>query len=152
MSKHLIASSFTVRIAFLAKVLKETKDKVAGKRCFSAGAWKGNIVMTGFIEVRTAIDSLEDAQKIAETVVKKRLAACVQISGPMTSTYWWQGKIEQAQEWLCTAKTRKDLYPELEQAIREVHTYDEPEILASEVVAGSQGYLDWLRRETEGQH
>ncbi len=105
--------------------------------------------MTGFIEVRTTIDSREGAQEIAEALVSKHLAACVQVSGPMTSTYWWQGKIEQAQEWLCTVKTRKDLYPELEQAIREVHTYEEPEILASEFVAGSQGYLAWLERETE---
>jgi periplasmic divalent cation tolerance protein len=72
----------------------------------------------------------------------------VQVSGPITSTYWWQGQIEQAQEWLCTVKTRKDLYTELEQAIREIHTYDEPEILAKEIVEGSAGYLDWVRRET----
>ncbi len=104
--------------------------------------------MTDFIEVHTTIDSSEAAQKIAEAVVGKRLAACVQVSGPITSTYWWQGKMEQAQEWLCTAKTRRALYPELEQAIREVHTYEEPEILAKEIVEGSTGYLDWIKRET----
>lgn len=106
--------------------------------------------MTDFIEVHTTIDSPEAAQKIADTLVGARLAACVQISGPVTSTYWWQGKMEQAQEWLCTAKTRRDLYSALEQAIRQVHTYDEPEILASEIVAGSKGYLDWVERETSG--
>jgi periplasmic divalent cation tolerance protein len=106
--------------------------------------------MTDFIEVHTTIDSAEAAQKIADAVVGKRLAACVQVSGPITSTYWWQGKMEQAQEWLCTAKTRRDLYPALEQAIREIHTYDEPEILATQVIEGSRGYLDWVERETMG--
>lgn len=104
--------------------------------------------MTDFIEVHTTIDSPEAAKKIAEAIVSKRLAACVQVSGPITSTYWWQGQMEHAQEWLCTAKTRKDLYIELEQAIREVHTYDEPEILAQDVVEGSTGYLNWIEQET----
>ena len=104
--------------------------------------------MTDVLEVHTTTDSVESAQKIAMVIVSKRLAACVQVSGPITSTYWWQGKIEQAQEWVCTAKTRKDLYPALELAIREMHTYDEPEILATSVVAGSAGYLDWIKRET----
>ena len=107
--------------------------------------------MTNVLEVHTTIDSVESAQEIAMVIVGKRLAACVQISGPITSTYWWQGKIEQAQEWVCTAKTREDLYPALELAIREMHTYDEPEILATSVVAGSAGYLDWIKRETSAE-
>jgi len=107
--------------------------------------------MTNVLEVHTTIDSVESAQEIAMVIVGNRLAACVQISGPITSTYWWQGKIEQAQEWVCTAKTREDLYPALELAIREMHTYDEPEILATSVVAGSAGYLDWIKRETSAE-
>ena len=104
--------------------------------------------MTDFLEVHTTIDSQEAAQKIAEVLVAKRLAACVQISGPIISTYWWQGKIEQAEEWVCTAKTRRELYDELEQAIREAHTYDVPEILAVAIAAGSKSYLDWICSET----
>ncbi|MBV9690698.1 MAG: divalent-cation tolerance protein CutA [Ktedonobacteraceae bacterium] len=104
--------------------------------------------MTDFLEVHTTIDSQEAAQKIAEALVAKRLAACVQISGPITSTYWWQGKIEQAEEWVCTAKTRSELYDQLEQAIRDAHTYDVPEILAVPIAAGNQSYLDWIRHET----
>ncbi|HEU5375569.1 MAG TPA: divalent-cation tolerance protein CutA [Ktedonobacteraceae bacterium] len=106
--------------------------------------------MANFIEVHTTIDSPEAAQKIADTLLNARLAACIQVSGPITSSYWWQGKKEQAQEWVCTIKTRRDLYPALEKAIKGVHTYDEPEILACEVIAGSQGYLDWINRETGG--
>ncbi len=104
--------------------------------------------MAEYIEVHTTIDSQEGAQKIANAIVSRRLAACVQISGTITSTYWWQGKMEQAEEWVCTAKTRSELYNELEQAIREVHTYDVPEILAVDVVAGNTDYLKWVSQET----
>lgn len=105
--------------------------------------------MTDFIEIHTTIDSKESAQRIAETIVSKRLAACVQVSGPITSTYWWQGKLEQAEEWVCTAKTQKGLYDELEKAIREIHPYDVPEILASPIVAGNRSYLEWIFYETD---
>ena len=105
-------------------------------------------MMQEFLEVHTTIDSKEAAQRIAEAIVSQRLAACVQVSGPITSTYWWQGKLEQAEEWLCTMKTRRDLYEKLEQAIRAVHSYDEPEILATLVAMGSRGYLEWVVRET----
>ena len=104
--------------------------------------------MANFIEVHTTTDSKEAAQKIAEAIVSKRLAACVQVSGPITSTYWWQGKIEQAEEWVCTAKTQRELYSDLEQAIRAVHSYDVPEILAVDVIAGNAAYLDWVAEET----
>jgi periplasmic divalent cation tolerance protein len=105
--------------------------------------------MPNFIQVGTTIDSQEGAKKIADTLVEKRLAACVQISGPITSTYWWQGQIETAQEWICTAKTQQDLYDAVEQAIRAVHSYETPEIIATPIVAGSQSYLDWIRDETK---
>ncbi len=107
--------------------------------------------MTNFIEVHTTIDSKEAAENIATTLVARRLVACVQISGPITSVYWWQGKIENAQEWVCTAKTRKSLYHEVEEAIKEKHTYDVPEILATEIVEGIQSYEDWIVRETISQ-
>ncbi|WP_376794048.1 divalent-cation tolerance protein CutA [Thermogemmatispora sp.] len=104
--------------------------------------------MAEFLEVRTTIDSEEGAREIARQLVEQRLAACVQISGPIQSVYWWQGQIEQAQEWLCSAKTRADLYGAVEQAIRAVHSYEEPEIVAVPLVAGSEGYLRWLAAET----
>jgi periplasmic divalent cation tolerance protein len=104
--------------------------------------------MTEYIQVHTTIDSREGAQKIATALVSKHLAACVQISGPITSTYWWQGNMEQAEEWVCTAKTRSELYNEVEQAIREAHTYDVPEILAVDIVAGNADYLNWVMQET----
>ena len=104
--------------------------------------------MTDFIQVMTTIGSKQDAQKVANAIVGQRLAACVQVIGPITSTYWWQGAMETAEEWLCLIKTRQDLYERVEQAIRENHPYDEPEILALPVLAGSKTYLQWIVSET----
>lgn len=107
--------------------------------------------MSDFIQVTTAIDSEEGAQKIAQTLVEQRLAACVHVAGPITSTYWWQGKMEVEKEWTCAAKTRQELYDAVEKAIREVHSYDEPEIVALPIVNGSRSYLDWIATETTGR-
>lgn len=104
--------------------------------------------MTEFIQVTTAIGSKEGAQKIAQTLAERRLAACIHVAGPITSTYWWQGKMETEEEWTCAAKTRKDLYGAVEKAIREVHPYDEPEVVALPIIDGSQSYLAWIENET----
>ncbi len=105
--------------------------------------------MPEFREVRTTIDTIEGAQKIADALVEKRVAACVQVSGPITSTYWWKGQVERAQEWVCVVKTRKDLYNSAETTICQLHSYDEPEIIATAIIEGSQGYLRWIEKETQ---
>ena len=105
--------------------------------------------MADIIEVHTTIDSIEGAHQIANALVSQRLVACVQISGPITSTYWWQGAVEQAQEWVCTVKTQKALYQQVEEAIRKHHTYDTPEILAVDITAGNAEYLHWVAKETD---
>ena len=105
--------------------------------------------MTEFIQVTTAIDTEEQAQQLAEALVKHRLAACVHVFGPITSMYWWQGKMERAEEWICEAKTRRDLYEQVEKALKSLHSYDEPEIIATPIVAGSEGYLQWIQAETK---
>jgi len=103
--------------------------------------------MTEAIQVVTTAATKADAQAIATAVVSKRLAACAQVIGPITSTYWWQGRVETADEWLCIMKSRQDLYEALEKAIRQVHPYKVPEILAIPVVLGSQDYLEWMDHE-----
>lgn len=103
--------------------------------------------MKTFIQVMTATDKREDAERIARSLVEMRLAGCVQIVGPVTSIYRWKGRIETAGEWLCLIKSREDLYGAIEQAIRSIHPYETPEIIASPVTAGSRDYLDWLRSE-----
>ena len=107
--------------------------------------------MAEFIQVMTTAGKKEDAQDIANSILRKRLAGCVQVIGPIASAYWWKGDLETSEEWLCLVKTRMELYSKLEDAIRAVHPYEEPEILAVPVSAGSKGYLDWLARETSSQ-
>ena len=92
----------------------------------------------------TTTETEEEARRIARALVERRLAGCVQVLGPITSTYRWEGEVETAQEWLCLIKSRRDLYPELETAIRELHAYEVPEILALPVVEGDRRYLEWL--------
>jgi len=96
------------------------------------------------VQVLTTVEKREEAETIARSLVEKRLAACVQIIGPITSTYRWKGEIETAEEWQCLVKTRRELYPQVERAIRRLHSYEVPEIIATPIVAGSADYLEWL--------
>jgi len=103
--------------------------------------------MKDYIQVFTTTESKEEAEKIARGVVGKRLAACTQIIGPIKSIYRWKEKIEEEEEWLCIMKSLNDLYEQLEKVIKEIHSYEVPEILALPVVAGNQAYLEWLNKE-----
>jgi periplasmic divalent cation tolerance protein len=103
--------------------------------------------MTKFIQVTTTTETKKDALKIAQVVLEKRLAGCVQVVGPVASMYWWKGHIETAEEWLCVVKSKKEMYKELEWLIQQNHPYDVPEILATSIVAGDPEYLEWLDRE-----
>ena len=105
--------------------------------------------MTEFIQVSTPIDKKEDAERISKAIVENRLAACVQVSGPIRSIYWWKDNLEENDEWLLVMKTRRELYPRLEQAIKNFHPYEVPEIIAVPIVEGSRDYLAWLEKETE---
>ncbi|HSR94682.1 MAG TPA: divalent-cation tolerance protein CutA [Solirubrobacterales bacterium] len=92
----------------------------------------------------TTAGSEEEAEGIGAALVERRLAACVQVIGPISSHYRWQGRVERSTEWMCVAKTEASRFAELEAAIRELHSYEEPEIVATAIVAGSAGYLDWV--------
>lgn len=107
--------------------------------------------MTDAIQVMTTTDKQQDAKAIASSLVEQRLAACVQVGGPVASCYWWQGKIETEQEWQCVIKTTMAAYAKVEAAIRKLHPYDEPEILAIPITACSQGYLDWLSEQVDAK-
>jgi len=104
--------------------------------------------MTDFIQVSTAASTRANADRIAKTLVKSRLAACVQILGPVNSSYWWNGKLERATEWLCLIKAQSKDYRRIELAIRKNHPYKVPEILAFPIIAGNKEYLGWVRTET----
>ena len=99
------------------------------------------------IQVFTTTETKDEAQAIGRALVEQRLAACVQVVGPISSIYWWEGKVEAAEEYLCLIKASNALYDELEAAIKSVHPYDTPEILATPVTAGNADYLRWLREE-----
>jgi len=103
--------------------------------------------MTEIIQISTTTETREQAESIAQALVERRLAACVQITGPIRSVYRWQEKIEHADEWLCTIKTRESLFAEVEAVICQLHSYQCPEILAVPIVAGSAAYLDWLNNQ-----
>ncbi len=103
--------------------------------------------MEEYIQITMTTEKKKDAESIAGVLVEKRLAGCVQIIGPITSTYHWKGNIETSEEWLCLIKSRKDLYVELEKEIKEMHPYETPEIIATPVVGGSKDYLKWLSDE-----
>ncbi len=86
----------------------------------------------------------ETAQALSKEVVQRRLGACVQLIGPIESTYMWKGHVETSKEWLCLIKTDERLYPALEEIIKEKHPYEVPEIVALEISKGSKAYLDWM--------
>jgi periplasmic divalent cation tolerance protein len=100
-----------------------------------------------YLQVVTTTDGREEAEKVATALVEARLVACVQILGPIASTYWWKGKIESAEEWLCIMKTSRPLFDEVKEAIKKIHSYETPEIIAIPIVRGSDDYLQWLREE-----
>lgn len=101
------------------------------------------------LQITTTTASREEAERIAAALVERRLAACAQILGPVMSVYRWQGQFERAEEWLCVAKTIAANYEEVEAAVRELHSYECPEIIATPIAAGSEGYLAWVARATE---
>jgi periplasmic divalent cation tolerance protein len=102
------------------------------------------MIMTKYIQVITTTENKTDAERIAKVLVEEELAGCVQIIGPISSVYWWEGKPERSDEWLCLIKATRVTYEDLESAIRKIHPYKVPEILAIPVVAGSKDYFSWL--------
>jgi len=102
------------------------------------------------LQVVTTTDSREEADRLARSAVEQRLAACAQVAGPVTSTYWWEGSLQTATEWRCAFKTTAARFDELRQHLEREHSYDTPEIVATPIVDGGAAYLDWVRRETDG--
>ncbi|MGC9105896.1 MAG: divalent-cation tolerance protein CutA [Thermoprotei archaeon] len=94
--------------------------------------------------VISTVDTKENADRIAETLVKERLAACVNVMGPISSTYWWEGKVEKSEEHLLIIKTRKDVWEKLMARLKEIHPYKVPEILSLRVEDGNKEYLAWI--------
>ena len=94
--------------------------------------------------MQTTAGSAEEADRLASVLLERRLAACVQVLGPLESRYWWQGTLESATEWLCLAKTTADRVDDVVAAILDAHSYDTPEVLVTAVSGGNERYLRWV--------
>lgn len=97
--------------------------------------------------ITTTFENRADGEKMAAALLAKRLIACAQISGPVRSTYWWQGEITAADEYLLVMKSDESLYHELEQVIRDLHPYETPEIVATVITHVSEDYRRWMEKE-----
>jgi periplasmic divalent cation tolerance protein len=104
--------------------------------------------MTEFVQVTTAVANRQQADVIATALIQRSIAGCVQIIGAMHSVYRWQGEVERSEECLLLIKTSIGQYAAVESAIRELHSYECPEVIATPIVAGSTDYLGWLSAET----
>jgi len=100
--------------------------------------------MAGCLQVITTIDTREHADAIALKLLQKQLAACVQIEGPISSSYRWNDEIKNSTWWRCIIKTTAEKYDEVERTIRSFHPYEEPEIIGFPIAAGSFTYLKWI--------
>lgn len=104
--------------------------------------------MIEYMQVVTAVDSEDEAERLARGIASERLAASVQISGPIRSFYWWKGQLADAREWQVTVKTTAERLDAIETYIKANHSYETPGIMATEIRWGSRDYLDWISAET----
>jgi len=102
-------------------------------------------VTTGVVQVQTTLDTDAAAHHLGDLLVAERLAACVQVTGPVHSIYRWKGRVESANEWLLLIKTSEEVLPRLLPRVRALHPYDTPEIIVLPVMSGDPDYLAWVR-------
>ncbi|MGW4423362.1 divalent-cation tolerance protein CutA [Streptosporangium sp. NPDC004631] len=100
------------------------------------------------LEVRVTAADREEADRIRSAVVAQRLAADCQVVAPIESTYWWAGEVRRSQEWLLLMKTTVERFEDLAWRVRELHSYEVPQIVAVALAVGTADYLDWIRQET----
>jgi len=98
-----------------------------------------------YIVVIMTTSNKEEAAKIVRSLLKERLIACANIVGPVSSLFWWQGKIDEENEFLVFMKSHKSLFERLSERVTEIHSYEVPEIIALPIIAGSPPYLKWLK-------
>ena len=100
--------------------------------------------MTDKRVVLTTCSSLEEARQIAQAIIERHLAACVNILPQVESVYRWKGEVESAPEWLLVIKTTEGVFERLWQTIRELHSYEIPECVELAITDGSEAYLTWI--------
>ena len=100
---------------------------------------------TEYLLVLVTTANKQEAEKIANHLLNDKLIACANIFGPVTSLFQWSGNVNHAEEYLMVMKSKKDLFEKLTEAVKTIHSYEVPEILAFQVTDGSRTYLDWLQ-------
>jgi periplasmic divalent cation tolerance protein len=103
---------------------------------------------TGCLVVLITVRDQEEGRKIADALVSRRKAACVNMVPQVSSLFRWEGRIEDEKESLLIVKTRAELFPEVEALVKGLHSYQVPEIIALPIVQGNDAYLKWIREET----
>jgi periplasmic divalent cation tolerance protein len=101
-------------------------------------------LQNAYVLVVVTTASKQEAEKIAQSLLKERLIACANIFGPVSSVFHWSGKTQNAEEFLIFMKSRMDLFDKLEETVKALHSYELPEILILPIVGGSKEYLLWL--------
>ena len=104
------------------------------------------ILNTDYIVVLVTTANKSEAERIAHTLLNEKLIVCANIINPVTSFFYWSGKVDCAEECLVVMKSRKDLFGELAERLKGLHSYEVPEVLALPVVDGSEAYLDWMNK------
>ena len=106
------------------------------------------ILEEGLVSVVTALPRREEAEELSRQTVERKLAACAQVSGPVTSFYRWEGSLHTDEEWICTMKTPRHVLEDLVSFIGEKHPYDTPEILMTKADGSSPAYVRWANEAT----
>lgn len=107
--------------------------------------------MTDYLQVSTVADSHETAANLARAAVTAKLAAGAQVHGPVASFFWHKGESGEGEEWQVTLKTTTNRYSELEALLLREHTWENPEISAVPLVAGTAAYFAWIDRAVSGE-
>jgi len=107
--------------------------------------------MPSYIAVFMTVSDEKEATKIVRNLLKERLIACANIVGPISSLFWWKGKIDKTSEFLVIMKSRKNLFKKLSERVKELHSYEVPEVIALPLIEGLPSYLNWLGTSLYGE-
>ena len=103
------------------------------------------------ILIVVTVSSKEEAEKIATALLKKKLIACANIFGPVASHFWWQSKIDKAEEYVMFMKTKRELFKQVASNVKQLHSYEVPEIIALPIIEGFKPYLEWIDNSLSGK-